>query len=57
MRFLLNMNLLRQLGKRLTEAGYHSRHVGDLGMACADDLEIVEEARHSGETILTHDLD
>ena len=57
MKFLLNMNLPRQLGKRLTEAGHSSRHVGDLGMACADDLEIVEEARRGGETILTHDLD
>jgi len=57
MRFLLNMNLPRQLGKRLTKAGHPSRHVGDLGMACADDLEIVEEARSSSETILTHDLD
>lgn len=57
MKFLLNMNLPRQLGKRLTEAGHPSRHVADLGMACADDLEIVEEARRSEETILTHDLD
>ena len=57
MRFLLNMNLPRLIGRLLTEAGHPSRHAGDLGLARADDAEIVEVAKASGEVILTHDLD
>ncbi|MBM3236239.1 hypothetical protein FJZ31_08065 [Candidatus Poribacteria bacterium] len=57
MRFLLNMNLPRELGKRLNAEGHECRHVGDIGMAQADDAAIVEEARGNKETIVTHDLD
>jgi predicted nuclease of predicted toxin-antitoxin system len=57
MKFLLNMNLPRQLGKLLTGKGHACRHVGDIGMARASDSEIVTAARHSHETIITHDLD
>jgi len=57
MRFLLNMNLPRELGRRLSSAGHACRHVGDIGMARASDAAIVEEARASGEIIVTHDLD
>lgn len=57
MRFLLNMNIPRELGRRLTDEGHDCRHVGDIGMAQASDLAITENARTSGEVILTHDLD
>lgn len=57
MRFLLNMNLPRELGKRLKAEGHVCRHVADIGMAQASDLEIVEEARENEEIIVTHDLD
>ena len=57
MKFLLNMNIPRQLGQRLKEAGHPCRHVGDIGLAEASDLAIVEEARRQQEVILTHDLD
>ncbi len=57
MKFLLNMNLPRALGKRLTMAGYDCRHAGDIGLAQAKDVEIMVEAGNQGETILTHDLD
>jgi len=57
MRFLLNMNGPRGLGRRLTESGHVYRHVGDIGMARARDSAIVEKARESGEVIVTHDLD
>jgi predicted nuclease of predicted toxin-antitoxin system len=57
MRFLLNMNVPRGLGRRLTESGHVYRHVGDIGMARARDSAIVEKARESGEVIVTHDLD
>jgi predicted nuclease of predicted toxin-antitoxin system len=57
MKFLLNMNLPRQLGKQLAGAGHVCRHVGDIGMARASDTEIVAAARRNRETIITHDLD
>lgn len=57
MRFLLNMNVPRELGRRLTAEGHDCRHVGDIGMAQASDLAITENARTNGEVILTHDLD
>jgi predicted nuclease of predicted toxin-antitoxin system len=52
MRFLLNMNLPRELGARLVALGHSTRHVGDIGLARASDETIVEEARRSGEVIL-----
>ena len=57
MRFLLNMNVPRELGRRLRDEGHEYRHVGDIGMAQASDVVIVEEARTHGKVILTHDLD
>lgn len=57
MRFLINMNLPRELGRRLEELGHEWRHVGDIGMAEAADDAVVATARESGEVILTHDLD
>jgi predicted nuclease of predicted toxin-antitoxin system len=56
-RFLLNMNVPRELGRRLTTAGHECRHVGDIGMAQASDVAIVKKARESEEIIVTHDLD
>lgn len=57
MKFLLNMNLPRELGKRLKSKGHKTRHVGDIGMAQASDMAIIEESRKNKETIITHDLD
>jgi predicted nuclease of predicted toxin-antitoxin system len=57
MKFLLNMNIPPQLGKRLMAEGHAYRHVRDIGMARADDREIVTEAKTHQEIILTHDLD
>ena len=57
MRFLLNMNLPRALGARLATGGHVCRHVGDVSMATASDRGIVEEAKRTGEVIVTHDLD
>ena len=57
MKFLLNMNLPRVLGKRLVAAGHLCRHVGDIGLGAASDVEIMVEAGRNHETILTHDLD
>lgn len=57
MRFLINMNLPRNLVFYLDELGHDCRHIADIGMAEASDSRIVETARASDETILTHDLD
>lgn len=56
MRFLLNMNLPRGLCRHLQSQGFSCRHVGDLGMARASDMDIIAEARRKDEVILTHDL-
>ena len=57
MRFLLNMNVPRELGRLFAAKSYACRHVGDIGMARASDIAIIEEARVSKEVIVTHDLD
>jgi predicted nuclease of predicted toxin-antitoxin system len=57
LKFLLNMNLPRELGRRLATCGHTWRHVGDIGLAAAADEQIVAEARQTREVILTHDLD
>jgi len=56
-KFLLNLNLPRVLGRGLAAAGYPCRHVGDIGLGEASDVEIMAEAGRNRETILTHDLD
>ena len=50
MKFLLNMNVPRELGKRLASQGHTFRHVGDIGMARASDVMIADEARKNQET-------
>ncbi|MEW5720358.1 MAG: DUF5615 family PIN-like protein, partial [Chloroflexota bacterium] len=40
MKFLLNMNLPRELGKLLSTRGHAFRHIGDIGMARASDTAI-----------------
>ena len=57
MNFLLNMNVPRELGRRLAEHGHTYRHARDIGLARATDVQMVEAARQIRETILTHDLD
>jgi predicted nuclease of predicted toxin-antitoxin system len=57
MKFLLNMNLPRELGGLLSDTGHACRHVGDIGMARASDSDIIRTAKRNRETIITHDLD
>ncbi len=57
MKFLLNMNLPRALGRMLASAGHEWRHAGEIGMAHANDATIVAEAKSRGECVITHDLD
>jgi predicted nuclease of predicted toxin-antitoxin system len=57
LKFLLNMNLPRDLGRRLSLKGHSCRHAGDIGLASAADERIVAEAKRTREVIITHDLD
>jgi len=57
MKFLLSINVPRRLGTLLATVGHEYRHVGDIGMAEANDVAIIEEAKRVQEVILTHDLD
>lgn len=57
MKFLLDMNLPRELGSRLLEIGHEARHAGDAGLAMAADMVILREALSQDEVVLTHDLD
>jgi len=57
MKFLLNMNLPRELGRRLIQHGYECRHAADIGLESASDDDILQEARAHDEVIMTHDLD
>ncbi|MDO8755429.1 MAG: DUF5615 family PIN-like protein [Anaerolineales bacterium] len=57
MNFLLNMNVDRDMAAQLKKRGHVCRHVGDIGMSRAEDIEIVTEAKRTNEVILTHDLD
>lgn len=57
MKFLLNMNVDRELAASLKKRGHSCRHVGDIGMSRATDREIVSEAARTNEIIITHDLD
>src|SRR5713101_3396419 len=57
MKFLLNMNMPRALGRRLAAEGHTWRHVRDIAMARASDAAILEEARRNQEIVVTHDLD
>lgn len=57
MKFLLNMNMPRELGRQLAAKGHEWRHVRDIAMARASDVAILEEARKSQNVVVTHDLD
>ncbi len=57
MRFLLNMNIPRSLGRRLEPDGHAWRHAADIGLNEATDEEIIAEARRTDEIVVTHDLD
>lgn len=57
MKFLLNMNVPRELGKHLKAVGHECRHAGDIGLAQASDAAIAAQARKDREAIVTHDLD
>ena len=48
MRFLIDQGLSRSVARLLREAGHDAEHVGELGMARADDAEIITTATERG---------
>lgn len=48
MNFLLNMNVHREMAAPLKKRGHVCRHVGDIGMARARDVDIIAEAQKTG---------
>jgi predicted nuclease of predicted toxin-antitoxin system len=57
MRFILNMNVCREVAEKLGQLGQECVHARDAGLARADDRAVVEFARREGRVIVTHDLD
>jgi predicted nuclease of predicted toxin-antitoxin system len=55
--FLLNMNILPELGPMLTAKGHTWRHASDIGLARASDVAILAEAKAQHEFVIMHDLD
>jgi len=57
MRLLLDQGLPRSTRLHLSEAGVEADHVGDLGLATADDATILRHAREQGQIVVTLDAD
>lgn len=55
-RILVDENLPRMLARRLTEAGYGTVHVHDVGLQGRPDEEVFTYARQEDLTILTGDV-
>jgi len=56
-KFLADMGISQKTVEALREWGYEAKHLRELGMMRAPDIEIVQKARSEGRTILTCDLD
>jgi predicted nuclease of predicted toxin-antitoxin system len=54
---LLDQGLPRTTVLRLRESGLEAEHVGDTGLAAADDRTILERARERGQIVVTLDAD
>ncbi len=57
MRFLLDANLSPRLVTGLVEAGYAVRHVDEIGLLGASDVEIFDRAAEDGDVVITADSD
>lgn len=57
MKLLLDQGLPRTAASLLREAGIEAVHVGEIGYASADDVNMLEYGREHGFTIVTLDAD
>lgn len=57
MKLLLDQGLPRSASALLCEAGFDTVHVGDIGLAAAEDTEILQKAREDGCLVVTLDAD
>ena len=57
MRFLLDANLSPRLVSGLVEAGYAVRHVDEIGLLGASDVEIFDRAAEDRDVVITADSD
>ncbi len=57
MKFLIDMPISPSLTEWLQVQGYETIHVSRIGMATANDKEILKYAREEGSIIITADLD
>lgn len=57
MKFLVDHNLSPAIAEHLREAGHEAVHTGDVGLAIADDTEILDVARRESRVIVSADTD
>ncbi len=57
MRLLLDQGLPRSAVEILSQSGVETVHVGDIGLASADDLAIIDYAEQHGQVVVTLDAD
>lgn len=56
-RLLLDQGIPRRAVNRLQDRGFTARHVADIGLERASDLDILQAARDEGECVVTLDAD
>jgi predicted nuclease of predicted toxin-antitoxin system len=57
MRLLLDQGLPRSAAALLCEVGIDAVHVSEIGLAAAEDIEILQKAREDGRVVVTFDAD
>lgn len=57
MRFLLDANLSPRLVDALIAVGYAARHVDEIGLLGATDVQIFDRAANDGDVLITADAD
>lgn len=57
MKLLLDQGLPRSASDLLCEAGFDKVHVGDIGLASAEDTEILQKAKEDERVVITLDAD
>jgi predicted nuclease of predicted toxin-antitoxin system len=56
-RLLLDQGLAPRAADLLRERGWNATHVSEIGMQCAEDFEILDLARETGQVCVTLDHD